>query len=197
MYQIIVADHQELYRAGIVALLETKGGCRVKAECCDWIGLVEAVKAESPSLVIASIVLVTDLEWLILRTQEASGRVLLVGEDADSLNRYRATGAAGVLHRSASASVFLGTFRRTLTGNDFVLPSDGGSALHLTPRLARSLTPGELKILKLLMEGFKNRHIAEQLDVAEYVVKGAFQKIFDKTGFSNRLELALFLSGCS
>ena len=36
----------------------------------------------------------------------------------------------------------------------------------------------------------------EQLDVAEYVVKGAFQKIFDKTGFSNRLELALFLSHC-
>ena len=46
------------------------------------------------------------------------------------------------------------------------------------------------------MEGFKNRHIAEHLDVAEYVVKGAFQKIFDKTGFSNRLELALFLSHC-
>jgi len=46
------------------------------------------------------------------------------------------------------------------------------------------------------MEGFKNRRIAEHLDVAEYVVKGAFQKIFDKTGFSTRLELALFLSHC-
>ena len=45
------------------------------------------------------------------------------------------------------------------------------------------------------MEAFKNRCIAEHLDVAEYVVR-AFQKIFDKTGFSKRLELALFLSNC-
>ena len=119
-----------------------------------------------------------------------------MGEDADSLNCYRATGAAGALHRSASASVFLDTFQKTFKAEDFVLPSDVGPTLHLNPRLARSLTPRELRILGLLMEGFKNRHIAEHLDIAEYVVKGAFQKIFDKTGFSNRLELALFLSHC-
>ena len=195
MYQNIVADHQDLYRAGVVSLLENSE-CRVIAECSDWVGLVQAVKAESASLVIASIVLVTDLEWLILPTQMARGRVLLVCEDADSLNCYRATGAAGALHRSASTSVFLDIFQRTLKTDDFVLPSDGSPSLHLNPRLARSLTPKELKILGLLMEGFKNRHIAEHLDVAEYVVKGAFQKIFDKTGFSNRLELALFLSHC-
>jgi DNA-binding NarL/FixJ family response regulator len=195
MYQIIVADHQDLYRAGIVALLKSSG-CRVIAECSDWIGLVQAMKAECAFLVIASIVLVTDLEWLILRTQKTGGRLLLVGEDSDSLNCYRATGAAGALHRSASTSAFLDTIQKILKADVFVLPSDGSPALHLTPRLARSMTPGELKVLGLLMEGFKNRHIAEQLDVAEYVVKSAFQKIFDKTGFSNRLELALFLSHC-
>jgi DNA-binding NarL/FixJ family response regulator len=195
MYQIIVADHQDLYRAGIVALLESSECC-VIAECSDWIGLVQAVKVESASIVIASIVMVIDLEWLILRTQKARGRVLLVGEDADSLNCYRAAGASGALHRSASASVFLDTFQRTLEADDFVLPFEGSPSLHLNPRLARSLTPRELKIMGLLMEGFKNRHIAKHLDVAEYVVRGAFQKIFDKTGFSNRLELALFLSHC-
>jgi FixJ family two-component response regulator len=43
--------------------------------------------------------------------------------------------------------------------------------------LARSLTPNELKILGLLMEAFKNRCIAEHLDVAEYVVKGVSEDI--------------------
>jgi DNA-binding NarL/FixJ family response regulator len=85
---------------------------------------------------------------------------------------------------------------RPWQANNFVLPADGSQALRLTPRLAKNLTPRELKILELLMEGSKNRRIAEHLDVAEHVVKDEFQKIFDLTGFSNRLELALFLSNC-
>jgi DNA-binding NarL/FixJ family response regulator len=192
MYGIIVADDQELYRAGIIALLESSGECRVVAECCDWSGLVEAVTA-GKSLVVASTRLVADPEWLMARTRRARSRVLLLCEDSDALSRYRATGA---LHRSASGPVFLDILRKILEADNFVLPSDGSLALHLAPGLAKNLTPRDLKILGLLMEGFKNRRIAEHLDIAEHVVRSAFQKIFDKTGFSNRLELALFLSNC-
>jgi DNA-binding NarL/FixJ family response regulator len=193
MYGIIVADDQELYRAGIIALLESSGECRIVAECCDWIGLVGAVRAAGASLVVASTRLVADPEWLMARTRRARSRVLLLCEDSDALSRYRATGA---LHRSASGPVFLDILRKILEADNFVLPSDGSLALHLAPGLAKNLTPRDLKILGLLMEGFKNRRIAEHLDIAEHVVRSAFQKIFDKTGFSNRLELALFLSNC-
>jgi DNA-binding NarL/FixJ family response regulator len=195
MYGIIVADDQELYRAGIIALLESSGECRVVAECCDWIGLVEAVTAGT-SLVVASTRLAADPEWLMARTRRARSRVLLLCEDSDALSCYRATGAAGALHRSATAPVFLDTLRKSLKGDSFVLPSDGSPTLQFVPRLAKNLSPRELKILELLMEGSKNRRIAEHLDIAEHVVRSAFQKIFDKTGFSNRLELALFLSNC-
>jgi DNA-binding NarL/FixJ family response regulator len=126
----------------------------------------------------------------------ARSRILLVAEDSDSLNCYRATGAAGVLHRGASGSTFLEAVRQIRMGADFVLPTDGARRLELCGCLPDSLTPGELKILGLLLEGFKNRRIAEYLDVAEHVVKGRLQKIFDKTGFSSRLELTLFLSTC-
>lgn len=83
-----------------------------------------------------------------------------------------------------------------LATDSFVIPADGNPMLKLAPRLANNLTPREKKILGLLMEGSKNHRIAEHLDIAEYVVKGALQKIFDMTGYSNRLELALFLSRC-
>ena len=197
MYQIIVADDQELYRAGIIALVEGAGGFRITAECRDWPGLVQAVTAREPSIIIASTLLVADLAWLMARTVRTASRVLLIGNDSDSLNRYRGNGVAGALHRSSSAGVFLETLRRTLDADHFVMPSDGLPVLQLSPRLEKRLTLTELKILRLLMEGFKNRQIAEHLAVAEHVVKGALQKIFDKTGFSTRLELALFLSRCS
>jgi DNA-binding NarL/FixJ family response regulator len=196
MYGVIVADDQELYRAGIIALLESSGECRIVAACCDWIGLVGAVRAAGPSLVVASTRLVADPEWLMARTRRARSRVLLLCEDSDALSCYRATGAAGALHRSASGPVFLDILRKTLDVDNFVLPSDGSPTLQLAPRLAKNLSPRELKILGLLMEGSKNRRIAEHLDIDEHVVRSAFQKIFDKTGFSNRLELALFLSNC-
>jgi len=44
-----------------------------------------------------------------------------------------------------------------------------------------------------VVRGFKNRDIAVQLYTSEQVVKNALRHIFDKTGVSDRLELALFV----
>ena len=194
MWKVIVADDQEMYRAGVIALLSTGNAGQALEQYCDWLGLARAMTESSASIVVASISLVPDCALLIAWAQKTHCRVLLVADDSDSLSYYRSTGAAGVVHRGTSASVFLDTLRQIQEGVEFVVPADVTRKLELDPRLAKSLTPGELKILALLMEGFKNRRIAEYLHVAEHVVKSRFRKIFDKTGFSNRLELALFIS---
>jgi DNA-binding NarL/FixJ family response regulator len=157
-------------------------------------GLVDAVAAEVATLIIASTSLVADLGSLIADAQEARCRVLLVTEDSDALSRYRLIGAAGVVHRGVPAMAFPDTVAKVRTGGGFVLQASGGGSVDLAPRLVERLTPSELEILALLMEGLKTRRIAEMLEVAEYVVRDRFQMIFDKTGFSNRLELAMFLS---
>jgi two-component system, NarL family, nitrate/nitrite response regulator NarL len=54
------------------------------------------------------------------------------------------------------------------------------------------LTPRELEILRPLVEGDTNKGIAERLSVGLDTVKHHLTNIFDKTGASNRLELALF-----
>ena len=196
MYRVIVADGEELFRAGVRTLLASSGECSVISECSDWLGLIAAMPQKRASLVVAPVSMVPDVESLVLRAREAQSRVLLVAEDADSLNCYRSTGAAGVVHRGSSASTFLEALRKIQLGADFVFPTDGAQRLELCACLPESLTPGELKILALLLEGCKNRRIAEYLDVAEHVVRSSFQKIYDKTGFSSRLELAMFLSTC-
>jgi DNA-binding NarL/FixJ family response regulator len=45
----------------------------------------------------------------------------------------------------------------------------------------------------LLMEGLKNKGIAERLGIQEQVVKNHLQHIFDKTGCSTRVELRCIL----
>jgi DNA-binding CsgD family transcriptional regulator len=54
------------------------------------------------------------------------------------------------------------------------------------------LTPRELQTLALVVRGHTNRDIAEQLHISSDTVKHHLTSIFNKTGASNRLELALF-----
>jgi DNA-binding NarL/FixJ family response regulator len=194
MYRAIVADQQELFRAGLFAVLAGTGEYSVLAGYSDWPGLLAGMKSWLPALVIASVNLVHDMDMLMARARVSGSRILLVAEDFDSLNCYHSSGAAGIVRRSASVSVLVGVARKIREGRDFVLPAEGTPQLKLGSRLAGRFTPDELTILALLMQGLKNRRIAERLEVADHVVAGHLQTIFDKTGFSTRLELALFLS---
>ena len=61
-------------------------------------------------------------------------------------------------------------------------------------RAASRLIASEKRVVALLMEGLKNKGIAERLGIQEQVVKNHLQHIFDKTGCSTRVELALYVA---
>lgn len=50
----------------------------------------------------------------------------------------------------------------------------------------------ELRILDLLVEGKRNRPIAEALGTTEQVIKNKLRAIYEKSGMSNRIELAFW-----
>lgn len=52
-------------------------------------------------------------------------------------------------------------------------------------------TPREIEVLKELVTGASNQEIAEKLDVKEATVKMHVTNLLQKTGFQNRLELAV------
>src|SRR6202041_3294294 len=59
-------------------------------------------------------------------------------------------------------------------------------------RVRDRLTPKEMRIVALIVQGCKNREIASRLKTTEQVIKNYLRSIYDKTGVSDRLELALF-----
>ena len=59
-------------------------------------------------------------------------------------------------------------------------------------RVLNRLTPKEMRIVALIVQGRKNRVIAIRLKTTEQVIKNYLRSIYDKTGVSDRLELALF-----
>jgi DNA-binding NarL/FixJ family response regulator len=59
-------------------------------------------------------------------------------------------------------------------------------------RVRDRLTPKEMRIVALIVQGCKNREIAVRLKTTEQVIKNYLRSIYDKTGVGDRLELALF-----
>jgi DNA-binding NarL/FixJ family response regulator len=60
-------------------------------------------------------------------------------------------------------------------------------------RVASTLKPRDLSMLALLVQGKQNKDIAEILAIGIDAVKKRFKAIFDVTGMSTRLELAVFV----
>jgi DNA-binding NarL/FixJ family response regulator len=59
-------------------------------------------------------------------------------------------------------------------------------------RKTYGLTPRELEVVTCIVEGCSNKDIAKQFSISEETVKRHLSNVFDKTGVSTRLELALF-----
>jgi two-component system nitrate/nitrite response regulator NarL len=111
-------------------------------------------------------------------------------------------GARGIVIKDA-LSDHLQTAVRTVVAGDYWI---GGkrvvnlvSALHtlmqqaaVPTRKTYGLTPRELEVVGCIVEGCSNRDIAKQFSLSEETVKRHLSNIFDKTGVSTRLELALF-----
>jgi len=59
-------------------------------------------------------------------------------------------------------------------------------------RVRDRLTPKEIAHRRAHRAGCKNREIAIRLKTTEQVIKNYLRSVYDKTGVSDRLELALF-----
>ncbi len=57
-----------------------------------------------------------------------------------------------------------------------------------------TLTPHEIGLIRLVERAMTNAEIAEALKITPQVVRNSFYKIYNKTGASDRVELAVWAS---
>jgi DNA-binding CsgD family transcriptional regulator len=85
--------------------------------------------------------------------------------------------------------------RRLARGGSYVQMHASADALSdvVGQRVTSRLTRRELQIVAAIVRGYKNREIAVQLATTVPLVKKMIGVIYDKTGVSGRLELALLV----
>lgn len=195
MKKIILADNQAIFRAGAARVLALEEDMRIVAQCEEQGKLLSAVDAHRGAFMVVSTTIAVDLAAIVARAQAAGTRSILIAENGAELTDGLASSVDGVLYRSVGGPELIDCVRRVAAGQRCVAKSNVTSIAAqdaVGTRVRDRLTPKEMQIVALIVQGCKNKQIAVQLKTKEQVIKNYLRSIYDKTGVSDRLELALF-----
>jgi DNA-binding NarL/FixJ family response regulator len=190
--------------------LNKQPGIAVVASSVDYSSLRRSIEAVKPDIALISAGLPGGLLGMSHSTGNANDAavqcpwVLLLDENEPDLvvGAFRA-GARGVFSRAQSDIALLAKcVRRVMEGQIWV---DNRHMLYLLEAVAGNrdghekavshppkLSPREESVVRLVVQGFANREIADELKLSEHTIKNYLFRIFDKLGVSNRVELALY-----
>jgi DNA-binding NarL/FixJ family response regulator len=148
------------------------------------------------SIVLFAASLHPDFPRLRLLLETVGSRGIVVAENSDTAASYLQQGFRGVVFRSVTGPALVECVHRVAAGDTWqppqVMQQDSPEEDLVGTRVRDRLTPKEMRIVALIVQGCKNREIALRLKTTEQVIKNYLRSIYDKTGVGDRLELALF-----
>ncbi|HEY2858892.1 MAG TPA: response regulator transcription factor [Terracidiphilus sp.] len=196
MKKVILADSQAIFRAGTAKVLAADGDLRIVAQCADLDRLLHAVTTYPGSIVLFAASLRPDMIALRRMMDAAVSKGIVIAENSETAQAYLHQGFRGVVFRNVTGSALVECVRRVSNGDTWIPPqlvvAEQVDDDIVGKRVRDRLTPKEMRIVALIVQGCKNREIALRLRTTEQVIKNYLRSIYDKTGVSDRLELALF-----
>jgi DNA-binding NarL/FixJ family response regulator len=195
MNRLILADNQAIFRAGAARVLALEEDMRIVAQCEDLARLSSALEAWRGSILLFSATMQLDTKSVVTRAHDTGSRAILIAENNTEIDANLAHLLDGVVFRNIPGPDLIDCIRRVAQGQRSVQHSNVTSIAAqdaVGARVRDRLTPKEMQIVALIVQGCKNKHIATQLGTKEQVIKNYLRSIYDKTGVSDRLELALF-----
>jgi DNA-binding NarL/FixJ family response regulator len=197
IHKIILADNQSVFRTGAARLFAVEDDFRLVAQCDDLARLMKSAASMPNATIVFAASLHPDINALVKAASEVGSTTTAVLENEESSQSYLTAGVRGIVHRDILNTELTRCVRQVGRGETYVQKRTtagptGFESDMVAERVRDRLTPKELKILGLILQGYKNKDIAEELKNSEQVIKNYLRSIFDKTGVSDRLELALF-----
>lgn len=205
-YRVVVADDHPVVRIGVRNILTSVPEFQIAGECSDGEAALRMVRTYAPDLLILDLAMPkkSGIEVLReLRAANSSVRTLVLAAAVDRRQTIEILqlGARGILLKDVVAERLGSACRAVMSGRywlgdqtvtDIVQAMADPGGLHLPDPNGAKLTARQLQIVRAVVEGRSNKDIAEKLSISEETVKRHLTMIFDKTGMSSRLELAMY-----
>ena len=204
MTKVVIADDHAVVRAGLRALLQDTPQLELIAEASGGVEALELVKKLQPEILVLDLSM-PDMDGISVTRQlkelHLITRVLIltVHEDEALLKEAIQAGASGYILKQAAESELVSAIQVILRGDLYVDPSLLRSLLNEQVKsqpvhkgIVEPLTPREVDVLKLIVEGHTNRQIAEQLSISVRTVEGHRANLSEKLGLHSRVELVRY-----
>jgi DNA-binding NarL/FixJ family response regulator len=206
--RIVVADDHPVVRFGVKQMLQNEPGFDVVGEANDGDDAITQTLELEPDILLLDVAMprLPGLEAMrAIMTKSPRVKIVLLTSTISVQQIIEALqiGARGIVLKDSVAGDLTQALRAVLGGDYWIggervanllkaLQELQAQAASVPERKTYGLTPRELEVVTCIVEGCSNRDIAKQFSISEETVKRHLSNVFDKTGVSTRLELALF-----
>ena len=207
MIRVLVADDQELVRAGFRLLLEQVDDVEVVAVAEDGSSAMTQVRRTRPDVVLMDIRMpamdgLAATRQLVAEAPETKVIVLTTFDEDDYVYDALRAGASGFLLKSAPPERLISAIRTVAAGEGLLDPAvtrrviaEFGRRSARTsvpaPELER-LTDRELDVLRQVARGLSNAEIATELVIAEATVKTHVARLLAKLHLRDRVQAVVY-----
>ena len=191
--RILVVDDHHIVRQGLVALLNTVSDFEVVAEAGDGTEAVELYRKLHPDITIMDLRLprmggVDAITTIRAESPQARFIVLTTFDGDEDIYRALQAGARGYLLKGMNAGELTDAIRTVHAGKTRIPSVVAG---RLAERVSGTeLTTREIEVLRLIVQGYSNKEIGNQLHISEATVKTHINNLLSKLGVSDRTQAA-------
>lgn len=198
--KVLIADDHAIVRAGLRTLITAEGDLNLIGEATGGLEAIEKVRQLSPDVLVLDISM-PDMDGIEvlrrLRSEQAGCSILIltVHEDEALLREAVKLGAAGYIIKHAAESELINAIRSVIRGDLYIHPKLIRSLLQTEHKVVKdktspqSLTFREQEILKLIVQGYTNKQVADELNISARTVEGHRANLTEKLGMHSRVDL--------